>query len=230
MKFPIYASAGILLTLASLGSASTASAASATGHGLTAGPPKYYVETGVNPHGASEVPERRASHGYRSDHRQCPLPVAPGPGRDEWRPPAHQTFFIDCVKFANDLNSTVTRIADLPVPRHGRWPGRPATRGCRAGISKTEPLQHGRFRERSRTGRSTFLPKLARRKTIVIKAKTGAHAIWRDGVMPSGEIFHGWAAVADRERKGTGCLRRGLLPEGQQRPAPASRRARRCEW
>jgi hypothetical protein len=213
MKFPIYASAGILLTFASLGSATTASAASG---GLVAGPPKFYVESGVNPHPAANFQGvvRARVTGAIAGTVRCPW------RRSQVRRVAaagHQTFFVDCVKFSNNLNSTVigSRIFRFHVTAAGHAAGYSRVPG---GNFSTEPLSINA----SANGAALALDvptKAGRFQIIVINVKTGAHAVWRNGVASSGEFFDGWQPSLTANGKKLAVFGDTFCPKGSKRGA-----------
>ncbi|HET7016798.1 MAG TPA: hypothetical protein VFI65_22940 [Streptosporangiaceae bacterium] len=208
MKFPISASALFLLTLSltGLGAASPASAAAA-------GPPRYYVETGVNPRGAANfqgVVRARATGAITGTVR-CP-----------WRKSevgrvaaaSHQIFFIDCVKTANDINSTVlgSRIFRFHVTAAGRTDGYSRVPG---GNFKTEPLSISA----SANGADLALDvptKAGRFQIIVINVKTGAHAVWRNGVASTGEFFDGWEPSLTANGKKLAVFGQAFCPKGSK--------------
>ena len=188
MKFPIYASAGILLTLGSFGSASTASA---TSRGAVAAPPKFYVEVGVLPHHHPQKLQdvvRATGTGAITGTVRCPWAkafvlsvVASG----------NQTFFVQCGKLSSGPNPDLkqTRIFRFRVTTAGR-------------TTAYSPVPGGTFSSRlddmaaSANGAELAVNVSSRTnplkdKIVMINVKTGARANWTGGVMPGGEIFTG---------------------------------------
>lgn len=210
MKFPIYASAGILLTLASFGSASTASAASATGHGLTAGPPKFYVETGVTSNGArkSQNVVRATATGAITGNVRCPSPKSV---EEEVAAAGNQTFFIACgiLSARPHPSITQTRIFRFRVTAAGQATGYSLVPG---GVFK------GELGNLAASANGAFIAVTVSLNSpgeaVVVRTKNGARAIWRGGVMPGGEIFTGGQVSLTADGKELAVYGRGHCPKG----------------
>jgi hypothetical protein len=185
MKFPIYASAGVLVTLASFGSASTA--ANAASHSLAASPPKFYIETGIAPHGAAKRQNvvRATATGAITGTVRCPWAKSV---EEDVAAADQQTFFISCIRIAAGPKQTITgtRIFRFRVTAAGRTTGYSPVPG-----GEFHGDADGLAASANGAALAVDVPVPSSDETVVINAKTGAHAIWRGGVMPGGAIFTG---------------------------------------
>jgi hypothetical protein len=184
MKLPIYAGALTLLTLASFGTASTANAAS---HNLAAAPPKFYVESGIAPHGARtpQVVVRARATGAITGTVRCPWPKS---SERDVAAAGNQAFFIDCERFSAGPNPTVTgsRIFRFRVTAAGRTSGYSLVPG---GVFKGDVS--GLTASANGAEVAVYVAQTGQNGTVVINTKTGKRAIWLGGVMPGGENFSG---------------------------------------
>jgi hypothetical protein len=213
MKFARYASAGILLTLASFGSASPPQAA---GHGLAAGPPagppKFYIESGIAPHGARKLQNvvRATATGAITGTVSCPWAKSTV---QDIAAAASQTFFVDCIRFSAGPGSKIieTRIYRFQVTAAGR------TARYRLVPGGTFEGQVGGLAA-SANGAVLAVgaapPAADASEIIVINTKTGRHAIWRGGVMPGGEIFAGGRPSLTVDGKELAVFGRAHCPKG----------------
>ncbi len=209
MKFPIYASAGILLTLASFGWASTASAASATGHALTSKPPKFYVETGLTSGGNSAKPQdvvRATATGAITGTFRCPAPTTT---ELEVAAASNQKFYVLCAKFVTKPKRGVTqsRIFRFQVTASGRATGLSLVPGgtFKGGVGDLAA---------SANGAEVAVTVPAPGNIVVINTKTGAHASWTGGVMPGGEIFNGGQLSLTADGRELAVFGRAHCPKG----------------
>jgi hypothetical protein len=210
MKFPIYASAGIFLTLASFGSASTAAVAAS--HGLTAGPPKFYVETGVSQHAPFKRQNvvRATATGAITGTIRCPWSKSV---EEDVAAADNQRFFISCIRIAAGPKPVVTgtRIFRFRVTASGRTSGYSPVPG---GVFKGDASGLAASANGAVLAVAVGVTAPGPAETIVINAKTGARAIWRGGVMPGGAIFEGGKPSLTADGKELAVFGRAHCPKG----------------
>jgi hypothetical protein len=128
---------------------------------------------------------------------------------------AHKTFFVDCVKFSNDPFSSAvlgSRIFRFRVTAGGRTNTYSRVAG---GNFKTEPL----YMNASANGAELALnvpTKAGRYQIIVINVRTGAHAVWRNGIASSGEFFDGAEPSLTANGRELAVFGRAFCPKGSK--------------